>query len=64
MIMNKLEAISYTVLAINTLQNTANGDYKFKDIKLKEIESEMKAVFRIYKRENVIEIAEKIKNYK
>lgn len=62
--MNKSEAIAYAVLAINTLQNTANGEYKLRDIKLDEIAAEMKAVFKIYKRKTVIKIAEMIKNYK
>lgn len=60
-IMNKVEATAYAVMAINTLQNSANGDYKLRDIKLTDIEDEMKMMFKIYKRIDIIELAEKVK---
>lgn len=52
--MNEEQAVAYAIMAIYTLQNSANGDYRLKDIKLKDIEEEMKVMFRIYNKNSVI----------
>lgn len=59
--MNKKEAAAYAVMAICTLQNSANGFYKLKDIKLQEVEDEMNIMFKLYKREDIIRKAEQAK---
>lgn len=59
--MNKKEAAAYAVMAISTLQNSANGFYKLKDIKLQEVEDEMNIMFKLYKKEDIIRKAEQAK---
>lgn len=54
--MNEEQAVAYAVMAIYTLQNSANGHYKLKDIKLKDIEEEMKVMFKIYDKDLIISI--------
>ena len=54
--MNEEQAIAYAVMAIYTLQNSANGEYRLKDIKLKDIEEEMKVMFKIYDKNLIISV--------
>lgn len=54
--MNEEQAVAYAIMAIYTLQNSANGDYRLKDIKLKDIEEEMKVMFKIYDKNLIISI--------
>jgi len=54
--MNEEQAIAYALMAIYTLQNSANGEYRLKDIKLKDIEDEMKVMFRIYDKDLIISV--------
>ena len=57
--MNKKQATAYAVMAIYTLKNSANGDLKLKDIKLLDIEEEMKCMYRLYKLQYIVEISKR-----
>ena len=57
--MNKLQATAYAVMAISTLQTSANKENKLKDIKLTDIKNEMKTMFRVYRLKEVVEIADR-----
>ena len=57
--MNKNQATAYAVMAIYTLQNSANGEFKLKNIKLLDIEEEMKYMYGLYKLKDIVEISKR-----
>ena len=57
--MNKNQATAYAVMAIYNLQNSANGDFKLKNIKLLDIEEEMKCMYKIYSLKEIVEISKR-----
>ena len=56
------EAKAYATVAIYSLQNSANGENKLKDITLDEIEREIDVMLNIYSKEKIIAAAKRAKN--
>ena len=46
--MNKKQAVAYAQMALSTLQNSANGEDKIKDLDLYFFGDEIKIMFELY----------------
>lgn len=46
--MNKNQAVAYAQMALNTIQNSANGENKIKDLDLYVFGDEIKIMFELY----------------
>lgn len=46
--MNKKQAVAYAQMALNTIQNSANGENRIKDLDLYVFGDEVKIMFELY----------------
>lgn len=59
-IMNKKQAIAYAQMALHTIQNSANGDFKVKELNIFDFGEEIKIMFELYPLQEIEKKIERI----